>query len=59
MSAINNQVMSQLLLDVYKLAYEHGRCCSAQFMLDDSTKDRYWEDKRKKDQMERRSLRRS
>ena len=53
MSAINDQVMSELLLDVYKLTYEHGQCCGAQFMLDTSTEDRYWENKRRKDQMER------
>ena len=59
MSAINDQVMSELLLDVYKLAYEHGRCCGAQFMLDTSTEDRYWENKRRKNQMERESFSRS
>ena len=59
MSAINDQIMSELLLDVYKLAYERGRCCGAQFMMDTSTEDRYWENKRKKDDMERESLRRS
>ena len=59
MSTINDQVMSELLLAVYKLAYERGRCCGAQYMVDTATEDKYWESERRKDDLERESLRRS
>ena len=58
-NVIHDQLMSELLLALYKLAYERGRCCGAHYMMDATTQDRYWANKRKKDGLERESLRRS